>query len=82
VRSTRSANARTSVSERLDRPARHGVGQRPRDIREIAAQRAERVLVGLMQRRNLRVDVMELLLEAGQVLRRRPNERERPRLEP
>jgi len=30
----RSANARTSVFERLDRPARHGIGQRPRDIRE------------------------------------------------
>ena len=37
------------------------------DLGEIAAQRAERVLVGLMQRRNLRVDVVELLLQAGQV---------------
>ena len=53
--------------ERLDGSARHGVGQRPPDLGQIAAQRAERVLVGLMQRRNLRVDVVELLLQAGQV---------------
>ena len=53
--------------ERFDGPARHGLGQRPADLGEIAAQRAERVLVGLMQRRNLRVDLAELLLQAGEV---------------
>ena len=51
--------------ERLDRLARHGLGQRPADLGEIAAQRAETVFVGLMQRGNLRVDVAELLLQAG-----------------
>ena len=53
--------------ERLDGSPRHGVGQRPPDLGQIAPQRAKCVLVGLMQRRNLRVDVVKLLLQAGQV---------------
>ena len=39
--------------ERLDRAARHRLGQRPADLGEIVAQRGERVLVGLLQRGDL-----------------------------
>ena len=58
--------------QRLDGAARHGVVQGLSEVGEIATQRAERVLVGLVQRRYLRVDVVELLLHAGHVRRGAP----------
>jgi hypothetical protein len=61
--------------EFLDRAARHGLGQCAADLVEVAAQRREPVLVGLLQRRDLIVDLPELLLQAGHVRSRRPCDR-------
>ena len=58
--------------ERLDRLARHRVLQRAADLGEIAAQRGERVLVGLMQRGNLGGDLAKLVLERRQILASAP----------
>ena len=53
--------------ERLDGVARHRLGQRPSDLGEVVAQCVERILVGLVQGGNLRVDLAELLLDPDEV---------------
>ncbi len=53
--------------ERFDGAARHRLGQRAADLGEIAAQRGERVPVGLMQRSDLRGDGAQMMLKAGQI---------------
>ena len=57
--------------ERLHRLARHRVLEGAADLGKVAAQRGERVFVGLMQRGNLGGDLAKLVLERGQILRRR-----------
>ena len=54
--------------ERLHRLARHRILERAADLGEVAAQRGQGVLVGLMQRRDLRVDAAKLLLERRKIL--------------
>jgi hypothetical protein len=53
--------------ERLDRLTRHRLGQRSADIGEVVAKSVKRVLVGLKQSRDLRIDVAKLLLDPGEV---------------
>ena len=58
--------------QRFDRAARHRLGQRVADFGEVFAQRADRAFVGLMQRRDLRVEFVKLLLNAREIVRRVP----------
>jgi len=61
--------------QRLDGLPWQRLGQGPADLGKIATQCGERVLVRLMQRRNLRVEVMELVLKPGQIRAATPGSR-------
>ena len=65
LRPTRSDSARTSVSSVST--AWRGIAsvERAADLGKVAAQRGERVFVGLMQRGNLGGDLAKLVLEHG-----------------
>ena len=58
--------------QRFDRAARHRLGQRAADFGEVFAERGDRAFVGLMQRRDLRVEFVKLLLDAREIVRRVP----------
>ena len=53
--------------QRLDGAAGHRIGQRTADLGQVAAQRGQGVFIGPMQRGDLRGDVAQVMLEAGQV---------------
>ncbi len=63
--------------ERFDRPPRHGFLQHHADLGEVVAQEVDRLVdrVGLVERADLRIDLAQLLLQAGKLLGLRARQR-------